>query len=193
MSNEMIARPQAFQAMTTDLQVSMDDVVSAFVSQYETNLFTRKDELSKTIKGLEKEASDNHEALLDEVNGSQWEGEKLPFGMTYKVSDGAVNWKGKEVSFSIEVKGPKQGYYANTVSIKKASKIPAKFLKTHKKIEDQLSELRSELSDVLMSLKQVTRKERQVRGRIAMRKLEDSGYASLMQDAELIKLVQLEE
>lgn len=193
MSNEIMTRPQAFQAMTTDLQVSMDDVVSAFVSQYETNLFTRKAELSKTIKGLEKDASDNQEVLLDEVNGSQWEGEKLPFGMTYKVSDGAVRWEDKEVSFALDVKGPKQGYYGNTISIKKTSKIPAKFLRTRKKIEDQLSELRSELSDVLMSLKQVTRKERQVRGRIAMRKLEDSGYASPMQDAELIKLVQLEE
>lgn len=194
MSNEVIAQPAAFKAMQTDIQVSMDDVVSAFVSQYENNLYARKAELSKQIRAIEKDLEENEKDLRAAVNGDEWKGETLPFGLTYEVKQGAVNWKDKVVNFSISVKeksSPER--WGTTITVNKSKAIPAKFIKVKDAAEDELNTLRAELSEVLVNLKSVTRKERQVRGRIAMRKLEDSGYASLMQDAELIKLVQIDE
>ena len=193
MSTE-VARPAAFAAMQTDIQVSMDDVVSAFVSQYENNLYERKAALSKAIRQLEKEATDNTDKTMKAVNGDEYKGEVLPFGLSYTVSTGIVEWKEKQVQFTIEVseKGS-NSRWSSKIAITKTKKIPAAFLKEHDRICDELSALRADLSEVLTSLKTVARKERQVRGRIAIRKLEDSGYADLMKDAELIKLVQIEE
>lgn len=193
MSNEVIARPQAFQAMTTDLQVSMDDVVSAFVSQYENNLYARKKDLSKQIRALEEDLGQVEKDVRGNVTSDEFTDHVLPFGLTIKSNEGTIDYAKKTITFGIEIKEHNSSRWSNSISINKSKKIPAKFINRHDKIVKQLDALRADLSEVLVNLKSVTRKERQVRGRIALRKLEDSGYASLMADPELIQLVQLEE
>lgn len=190
-----VAKPQAFQAMTADLTVSMDDVVSAFVSQYENNLFARKKEISESIRAIERDVDANTNAVKAEVTGDEWVHKSLPLDLSTTVKLKDVDFEDKEVTFSVEVKGPNSGtgYYRNTINLTKTKKIPAKYVTRNKKLIDQLNELRAELGDVLTNLKTIARKERQVRGKIAIRKLEDAGYASLMADPELIALVQLEE
>ena len=194
MSNELAQLP-AFKAMQTDLQVSMDDVVSAFVSQYESNLFARKKELTGIIRDLEKELSDNRDAILENVNGDEYEKEaqRLPFGLTAKVKPGEIEWGDNTVRIAIEVKNPLGSSYGSTITLSRTKAIPAKYRKIQDKVSKELGEVRADLGEVLVALKSITRKERQVRGRIAMRKLEDSGYASLMQDEELAQLVQLDD
>lgn len=193
MSNEVIARPAAFQAMQTDIQVSMEDVVSAFVSQYENNLFKRKAELSKQIRALKDDLDKLHDSVLEKINADEWSKEKLPFGLGYKIGKGSVEWNYKRVQFAIEIKEKDGSRWSNTITIKKNKTIPQQYLKKNKKLNEEVNRLNGELSEVLVSLKGIDRKERQVRGRIAIRKLEDSGYADLMKDDELLKLVQLEE
>lgn len=192
MSNEVIARPQAFQAMTTDLQVSMDDVVSAFVSQYENNLFARKKELSKEIRSLESDLEQVEKDIRANVTSDEFTNHVLPFNLVIKANEGTINYGDKEISFSLEIKDRTSSRWGNTITINKRKKIPAKYINRHDKIVKQLESLRADLAEVLVNLKSVTRKERQVRGRIALRKLEDSGYASLMADPELVQLVQLD-
>lgn len=193
MSNAL-TQPAAFQAMQTDIQVSMDDVVSAFVSQYENNLYDRKKELGKEIREQEVILEELEETVKKEITGDEWANEALPFGLSLSVKQGNINWEGKVVNFTILIETKEnRGYYGNQVKLEKYKKIPAAYLKAHAKAHEELKELRTALSEVLVNLKSITRKERQVRGRIAMRKLEDSGYASLMADEELIQLVQLED
>lgn len=193
MSNEVIARPQAFQAMTTDLQVSMDDVVSAFVSQYENNLFARKKDLGKQIRALEQDLEQVEKDVRGNVTSDEFTDHVLPFGLTIKSNEGTIDYLNKRITFGIEISERNSSRWSNNISISKSKKIPAKFINRHDKIVKQLDALRADLSEVLVNLKSVTRKERQVRGRIALRKLEDSGYASLMADPELVQLVQLDD
>lgn len=193
--NEVV-KPQAFAAMTTDLQVSMDDVVSAFVSQYENNLFARKKELTADIRQLEKDLENLADEVREKVNGAEYADYDLPFGLTIEVNDGTINYDTKKISFKVVIRDPLQArrsYYNTSIDIEKEKPIPAAMVKREKKIQDALKDLRAELSEVLVNLKSVTRKERQVRGKIAMRKLETSGYESLMADPELLQLVQLED
>lgn len=188
MSNEITA----FQAMQTDIQVSMDDVVSAFVSKYETNLYARKKELTGAIRDLEGSLDTQRDELLKKINGDSFKS-PLPFGLKMVIDTGTVCWEDAEISFGISIKKPHTGQYGSSINITKTKPIPAPLVKAHKKLEKALKGLRADLSEVLVSLKSVTRKEREVRGRIAIRKLEDSGYASLMQDSELAALVQLDD
>lgn len=191
MSNDITT---AFKAMQTDIQISMDDVVSAFVSQYENNLYARKKDLTTQIKAIEAK----HEKLTKEVkkiaDGESLVKEKLPFGLTLALTETAISWESKVVNFVIEIKNPKKsGYYHNSLSVTKNKPISTAKIKEHDKMQEELTDLRSILAETLVSLKSVARKEREVRGRIAIRKLEDSGYADLMQDGELAQLVQLEQ
>lgn len=182
----------AFKAMRTDIQISMDDVVSAFVSQYENNLYTRKKGLTSAIRTVEENLGKFTKALHKKINGNSFK-TPLPLGLEMKVDDGTINWEQTKVDFQITIEpNTRNGRcYGNNISINKTKPIPAAQVKAHKKLQKELGSLRSDLSEVLVSLKSVTRKERQVRGRIAIRKLEDSGYADLMKDEELVKLVEL--
>lgn len=192
MSNVVVQKPQAFQAMTADLQVSMDDVVSAFVSQYENNLFARKKELAGELKALESDLEKLDEEVRERVSADEYK-VAMPFGLVVKVDTGNIRWADTEVIFGITIKEKNASRWSNTISINKKKPIPKALVTRYKKITKQLDGLRADLAEVLMNLKSVTRKERQVRGKIALRKLEDSGYASLMADPELVQLVQLDE
>lgn len=182
----------AFKAMETDIQISMDDVVSAFVSQYENNLYARKKELTASIRTVEKNVEDFLKALHRKINGSSFK-TTLPFDMVMSINDGSVEWRTSKMNFEISITLKNNSRYGNTITVLKNKPIPAADVRTHEALQKELSGLRTELGEVLVSLKSVNRKERQVRGRIAIRKLEDSGYANLMQDEELVQLVQLED
>jgi len=182
--------------MTTDIEVSMDDVVSAFVSQYENNLFDRKKELGKDIRKLESDLEDVEKTVRKTVTGTEFKQTGMPFGLKVIVNEGSVRWTENpkpHVTFAITVEEKDSSRYSNKIHFNKDKPIPAALVKKYNKIADALKEIRTDLNEVLINLKSVNRKERQVRGRIAMRKLEDSGYASLMQDDELLQLVQLED
>jgi hypothetical protein len=189
MSNEITA----FQAMQTDIQISMDDVVSAFVSKYETNLYTRKKELGAAIKNVETRTAELVKLVRSKVNGKSFK-TTLPFDLEMKVDDGNIDWHSGHISFDIVIAKKNSGsYYRNEITVNKKKPIPAAQVKLHEKLETEAVGLRSDLAEVLVALKSITRKEREVRGRIAIRKLEDSGYADLMNDSELAKLVQLDD
>lgn len=188
--NEVVAT--AFKAMQTDIQISMDDVVSAFVSQYENNLFARKKELTASIRTVEENLAKFIKALRKKITGDSFK-TTLPFGLKMKVDDGGIDWEDAEVTFVITIEPKNNHRYSNNIIVNKTKPILAASVKAHEKLQTELSALRADLGEVLVSLKSVTRKERQVRGRIAIRKLEDSGYANLMQDEELVKLVQLDD
>jgi hypothetical protein len=190
--NTEVTETTAFKAMQTDIQVSMDDVVSAFVSQYENNLFERKKELAGTIRGLEKELCYIDKAVLTKVTGETFSKQNLPFNLKITVDAGVIQWNTSNVAFSIAIKQNDSSRYGNTITFTEYKPVPVAQVRANERLSAELSVVRSELSEVLVSLKSVTRKERQVRGRIAIRKLEDSGYANLMQDEELVKLVQLD-
>lgn len=190
MSNEITA----FKAMQTDIQVSMDDVVSAFVSQYESNLYARKKELGAAVKDVNNRIDVFMKALRKKINGDSFVNVAMPFDLAAISSEGQIDWDKATMHFQISInrKGTENRSYGSTINVSKYKPIPAAQVKAHERLEKEASGLRADLSDVLVALKSITRKEREVRGRIAVRKLEDSGYANLMQDSELVKLVQLD-
>jgi hypothetical protein len=195
--------PVAFDAMVTDITVTMDDVVSAYVATYEVNLYERKKQLQSEIKLAESSLKSVEKAVLREVKGTHWNRAIPEFDLVAKAGDGIVNWAdlddgdGKNrVSFTIDInrKGETNSgsYYRSCLQVVKHKPIPSKFVTDRKGLLKALEPARSELAEVLNNIKAIARKERQVRGKIAMRKLESSGYAPLLDDPELKQLVQLD-
>jgi len=194
--------PVAFEAMVTDITVTMDDVVSAYVSTYEANLFNRKKQLQSEIKLAEASLKAVTKSVLRAVKGSEWNKIIPAFDLVAKVDGTSVRWADEEdesknrVTFSIDIrrKGDTDtgSYYRSNLVVTKHKPIPSKFVSERAALLKALTPARCELADVLTNIKSIARKERAVRGKIAMRKLESSGYAPLLDDPELKALVQLD-
>lgn len=192
MSTQLV-EATAFKAMQTDIQISMDDVVSAFVSQYENNLYARKKELSKEIKVQESTIEDMAKTVRMKNPSSNFV-EPMPYGLKLTIDNGTIDWDEAKIRYQLKIQSPApERSYSSGITVVREKKISAAQIAAYNKTQEKLKELRAELNEVLVNLKSVNRKERQVRGRIAIRKLEDSGYANLMEDAELVKLVQLDD
>ncbi len=192
--------PLAFEVIKTDFTVSMDDVVSAFVSTYENNLYTRKKDLTVGIRLTEENLEAVDKEVLATITGKEYNQKIDLFDLVAILESSTIQWTDKkdsakdQVCFSIEIKSSKdqsRSYYNNHITVSRYKAIPKKFSVQRTKVLKSLKSLRAELAETLDSIKAIGRKERQVRGQIALRKLEDAGYDSLMEDPELKQLVQL--
>ena len=199
---------KALQAMTADVNVGIDEVVSVFVSQYEDNLFAKKKELSSEIKRVKSEVKSLDKRLIGSVDRTVYDIKVPVLNLTSKVDEITIVWKGDEDEEDYRSRKVKTSSLIITLEIKDEDsdgdrydrsmnkRITTKILKTdeniHTALLSDLSGLSGELTEVLSLIKSVSRKERQVRGRISARKLEESGYEGLLNDKEMLKLVQLD-
>ncbi len=199
---------KALQAMTADVNVGIDEVVSVFVSQYEDNLFGKKKELSGAIKRVKGEVKALDKRLIASVDRTVYDIKVPVLNITSKVDEVSLVWKGDEDEDDYRSRKVKASSIIITLEIKDEDKdgdrydrtmgkrITTKISKTdeniHTALLSELSGLSGELTEVLSLIKSVSRKERQVRGRISAKKLETAGYEGLLNDKEMLALVQLD-
>jgi len=194
MTTVVVDKLSPFRAMTANLDISMDDVVSAFVSKYEENLIHRKEFLQFEIKANNKNLESLHEEVLKEESGNEYVALNIaPFDLTSKITERHINWKEKQITFKIRVYNPTDSgsSYYNNIQVTRTHALKDSDVALYNSLTDNGATLSEELATILSDLRGIARKERQVRGKIAMKKLEDSGYSSLMQDEDLIALVEL--
>lgn len=187
MSKELVS------AITTNVNVGMDEVVSVFVSRYETDLFVKKDDLSKKVKETKKELSDLDKRLESSINRAEYTHSIPTLGISAKVKDVSVGWRDEVIKVCVEVTDDDKngGYYS---SLSKDIEVPInkEDKKEHSSLSDKLDEINSELVEVLALIKSVGRKERQIRGKISEIKLQESGLSELVDNKELISLIKLD-
>lgn len=200
MSTLVPVKPSGLNAMTANLVVTMDDVVSAFVSKYETNLFTRKKELSAELTRAQAERKELVESVKARVVPEEYN-QSLPLGLVAEASkDVTLDFeKGRAaLTLVVRVKGLaterdpyNYGRNSNTISIVQHEDLRKADIAAYEQITKLIDATEKDLVEVLDKIKSVARKEREVRGKIAMRKIEESGYAPLIEDPQLLELVQL--
>ena len=59
--------------------------------------------------------------------------------------------------------------------------------------ENGLNSIQEELNLVLESLRNMSAKERQVRGALSAKRLEASGHSNILEDRDILKLISIEE
>lgn len=191
-SNEVTA----IQQMSSNVNVGLDEVVSVFVSRYETQLFDRKDELGKNIKTIKSELEDLDKRLIGSIDTNPYGITIAVLNITSVVDKVGVEWGKKpednRVTIHIDVKdNDKSDRYSHSFSKRVTFPTSSKDVKIHDKLNDDLENLKTDLAEVMGLIKSVSRKERQVRGRISEMKLKESGFAGLLDSPELTKLVEL--
>jgi hypothetical protein len=190
---------KAIALIGSQVNVGMDEVVAVFVAQYEENLFTRRDELQRLIKEVKAELEGIDADLLESVDDEDYEFTNSILNIEAVVDSKKVLWdvEGERhitkpsIVVSIKVSdADKRGWDGSFTK-----RIPIPLTKAdinlHTKATNRLTEHRNELNEVMALIKSVSRKERQVRGRIAAMKLKESGFEDLLESTELQQLVQL--
>lgn len=194
-------------AITADVNVGIDEVVSVFVSQYEDNLFAKKKDLSAQIKQLKSDSKALDTRLIKSIDTSEYDITVPVLNLTSKVDNIDIVWKGDEdedsyssrkvkvssVVVRVEVKdNDDNDRYSSSLNKNINVTISAADEKLHRNLETELSDTNGELVEVMGLIKSVSRKERQVRGRISAKKLEESGFEGLLQSPEMLKLIELD-
>ena len=205
MSNKEL---KVLEKINTDVNVGMDEVVTVFLSRWEDTLYAKKEELSKEIKRVKKEIEDHVKVVLDQfkLQSGQYEHTIPSLSIKSKVTNVALFWKENDVGygekfktpnarFTVEIKdNEKSDEYRSSSSFTKyfRADISDSDVERHKSLEEEHSELSTELSEILLKIKGIGRKERQVRGKIAEMKLEQGGYSELLENPEMVQLVKLD-
>lgn len=192
-------------AMSANVNVGMEEVVSVFVAQYEDNLFEKKKVLSAEIKTTKQDLKDLDKRLETTVETKQFNIAKVPvLNISSKVDEIEVLW----VDGGYRAKKNFKPVVRVTIKLKDLDKdedgyrsefgkhidtpIANVDVTTHTSLNETIESLNSELVEVMGLIKSVSRKERQVRGRISAKKLEESGFEGLLNDSEMLALVQLD-
>lgn len=193
------ALPSSFQAMTANIVVTMDDVVSAFVSKYEEQLFRQKKLLGAELTRSQAALKEFVDSIREQFDASKYNVDLFSqFGLRAEAKDTVyLDWGSGKAGFEVQIRltadTSSHSYYGSNISLttRMYEAIAPEARTTHEQHVRLIESQQASLAEVLDRIKSVARKEREVRGRIAMRKIEDSGYASLLDDDELLKLVQL--
>lgn len=189
--------PAFINDVSLNVNVGIDEVVSVFVTKYEDALFAKKDELSGKIKSVKASVANLDKMLIGSVDRQKYNVSVPQLGFTFDVKDVKVNWEdtyyGKKNTITVELamydKSDKDNHSVYTKNIK----LPmlATDIADHKSMVEELEQLNAELLEVMTNIKSVSRKERQIRGRISEMKLEKAGHSDLLSNPELLKLTQM--
>jgi hypothetical protein len=191
--------PTFLQSMTTDVNVGINEVVSVFISRWETSLHAKKDELGKKIKTVKQQIADLTSQVLSVVDHSQYEMTVPQLSLQSKVGNVNAVWnedthKTKKNHIEVEVKifdtsNPSRDYPVHTKNVKIA--IGANDVQHYNQLSADLSALNTNLVETMGEIKQVSRKERQVRGTISEKRLAESGLSGLINDPEMLRLIEV--
>lgn len=191
-------KPSFLQQMTANVNVGVDEVVSVFVAKWETALHDKKDKLSKQIKAVKKQLSDQVDSLIGSVDTEQYVMDIPVLNLTSKIGDVGVVWgktyKTPENMIVVEVRvydtsEKSRDYPVHTKNV--LCPVSADNVKLHDDLTKELETLNSELIEVMGEIKSVSRKERQVRGKLSEMKLEQSGFADLANSPDILQLIEI--
>ena len=201
MSKEI--QPSAVASLSTNVNVGMDEVVSVFVSKWEKSLFERKKDLSDKIKQVKDDLKIHTTSLENSVDTSKYEMKIPELGIASTIDSVDVSWADRdekrskdnksEIIVRVEIADTANSdRWRSTLDKKFITPISKADVKKHNDLEDELSDLNGELIEVMGLIKSVSRKEREIRGAIAERKLQESGLQSLLEDDSMLQLVKLD-
>lgn len=185
-------------AITTDVNVGMNEVVSVFVAKYEDGLFAKKDVLSSSIRGVKAHLSQIDSDLIKSVHAEDYDAEVPKLGLSFKMGDVAIQWEGNyntpKNTLVVEVEMFDKSNERNHASYTKRHHITIDkaVIDDRQETKDQLEQLNADLLEVMSLIKTVSRKERQIRGRISEMKLAESGLSELINNSEILQLVKID-
>lgn len=191
------------EQIQTNISVGMDDLVNVFIAKYETSLIDQRIVLQDQLKGLNKVISDLGEAAIKDAKETVkcFQLDNVDFKNGYisvitTIGDEfKLDWENKRVSFVVRTKlvsSVKVDWRTdNSADVTSAVSLAPDVVSGYEHALEEKRVVMEGLTNINNELRDISRKERQVRGKIAERKFVASGLEDLLADQELAKLIQL--
>lgn len=202
MSNSKSVSTTTFDQINANLNVGIDDVVNVFISKYEDGLIAQRTSKQLEVKQINNQINQVVEELDAEVERFKEQYEQtITIGTLkseYSIKKNCTTlWESQKVICTVSilttVAGQTDSYYCGSNSIVKVDMtIPNEIQSEYKQLLSSKTILLEQLQELNGLLRDVSRKERQVRGRIAEQKLENLGMTDLLNEPSLLKLVQVD-
>ncbi len=203
MSNSKSVSTATFNQISANLNVGIDDVVNVFISKYEDGLIEQRTSKQLEVKQINEQINQVVAKLNVEIDKFKEQYDQtVTIGLittVYSIGSAAttINWNEQtvlcQVAMATKVDGKKDAYYGSGHSTVRVDMvIPVDIHFEYKQLLSSKEQLLSELQELNSLLRDVSRKERQVRGRIAEQKLENLGMTDLLNEPSLLKLIQVD-
>ena len=190
-------------AMSINANVGMDEVVSIFISRLEEDLHNQRKSCQATLISKSNEIKELTTQLVSTLRVAiksverVVEDEFVKSTTTLNSSEPTVQWEYDQVIFYVsqkfETKLPGRNNYSgnstNTVPVAMPiddgiKSVYSTLMGDKSKITDRLNQIQTELRDL-------SRRERAVRAKVAEMKLNDAGMGDLLNNSDLLQLVDL--
>jgi hypothetical protein len=186
-----------------DITVGMNDVVNVFVERYETDLINKRTSNQNKLKDLNKQIQLLANASLAAAKLFVVEANIVGvfdnpiFTSTISVPDKEfeVDWTDGSVTYKVltDVQSKTipashySGHYSDSIKCK--FDIDQKDLDQYKDLMEQKTAITNVLGEININLRDVSRKERQVRAKLSEQKLTDMGMQDLLSNPEMLMLI----
>ena len=189
--------------VSANAKIAMPEVVSIFISKYETDLYNKKSELQKKLTQLKDDLSILESSAASKADFSKYEGHKLAvFDLVTFIPEGQVscNWEEGMFEATVEMRNVPKGKKAqdkkpSSVSrfgVRVSHKMPATLLKDRSSIHEDIAEAQSALQNIISAISDMSRKERQIKARISEIRLEEEGLQGFLNDPMMQKMIAIE-
>ena len=183
--------------MTANAKIAMPEVVSVFISKYETELYDTKASLQKRIAATKKDIELLEASATQKADFSKYGGEKLNQLklVTYVSQEVTIDWQEGmftgHVGLQSIVKG-KEKPVVHSFSYKIYQAVPKTLINQRQKLRESLGVLQTEIQNVIGLISDMSRKERQIKARISELRLEEEGLEGFLQDKQMASMLQIE-
>jgi len=183
-----------------EARMAMPEIVSIFISKYETELYDRKNNLQESIFELRKDVEILNAKVEKAGDFSKYDNvcvKRLDL-VSFLNNDIKVDWEGGTIQRSVSF------YHLDTKGVVDKSKGSSNFRKTfkenisikdmklHEKLHTEIDAASAKLSTVAAKIADMSRKERQVKARISELRLEEQGLTSLLDDQNMLQLIKID-
>lgn len=174
--------------------VGVGEVVAVYVARWEKMLKEKRSSLSEQIKKAKQLLNDLDKGIIGTLNQDEFNKEfPSPFNFVGKVRNVEVNWNrnwdraANTLNFTVEFcRGQKVlSSYQDYVAI------PQLYVTRHEELEQEIKELSSQLTQVMMEMKSISSKERELKAKLLEQQLEQAGWGGILKDERLLQMVEV--
>ena len=172
-----------------EAKIALPEVVSVFISKYESELYDRKANLSETIAQHTKDLATHEKTVISAADFSKYDGIKVPLLKIISAIDDelSLDWEEETVSQRITFHNTDEDVTArHGRSTGFGKNFTSKISKQHIKLRDAIlhdrEQAQSQLTVILAKIGDMSRKERQVKARIREMRLEEQGLEGFLKE-----------
>jgi hypothetical protein len=186
--------------ISAEAKIAMPEVISIFISDYETKLYDRKTELQQKIHDLKKDLEIHVNTVAKSGSFKKYIGVKVPkLGLISRSGGEAnVSWENGTISMKIcfddvdeTGKMDAKRNSGNNFSKSFTVDITDFAMRTFKNLKKKIDEESANLSRTVGLIGDMSRKERQVKARISELRLKEQGLEGFLADKEMQKLISI--